>query len=125
MAVDSKIHEDEQQVPSVEEQVNATSDDFEVRGERNKPQVNKDKVKRVNRILSFAVPIIILSLALGLWYLFTFNWNGWEAGKSVQTTDDATVQADIIPLSTRAIGTIESVTSRIFRRSGKAMCWLR
>jgi len=127
MAVDSKIHEDEQQVPSVEEQVNATSDDFEVRGERNKPQVNKDKVKRVNRILSFAVPIIILSLALGLWYLFTFNWNGWEAGKSVQTTDDATVQADIIPLSTRAIGTIESVNIKDFQavREGDVLVTLR
>src|ERR1044071_3018042 len=66
-----------------------------------------DRKRRINKILTFAVPVLVLALAFGLWYLFTFNWDNWEAGKTVQTTDNATVQADVIPLSTKAVGIVE------------------
>jgi membrane fusion protein (multidrug efflux system) len=104
-----------QQLPVVEGQADGNTNNVESRIETDESTKRTDKVKRVNKILSFAVPILILLLALGLWYLFTFNWNGWEASKTNQTTDDATIEADIIPLSTRAIGTIETVNIHDFQ----------
>src|SRR5262245_30662255 len=78
--------------------------------EQKEPQPKvEDKAARINKILRYAVPILVVLLALGLWALLTFNWNAWEAGRSSHTTDDATVEADIIPLSTRSIGTIDQV----------------
>src|SRR5262245_31765096 len=70
------------------------------------PPTMDDKAARINKFLSRAVPILVILLAICIWALFTFNWNSWEAGRSVQRTDNATLEADIIPLSTRSIGTI-------------------
>jgi membrane fusion protein, multidrug efflux system len=91
----------------------------EIKVEPPKEDQKAEKAARVNKILSYAVPILILLLAIGLWALFTANWKGWEAGKSVQTTDNATIQADIIPLSTRSIGIIENVNIEDFQRVKK------
>ena len=88
----------------------------EVATDSNESAKKEDKLKRVNKILSVAVPVLILLLAAGLWYLFTFNWDRWEAGKATQTTDDAIIQADIIPLSTLTVGTIETVNIRDFQK---------
>jgi len=87
--------------------------------EAPKVDQTEEKAARVNKILSYAVPILILLLAISLWALFSANWYGWEAGRSVQTTDDATIQADIIPLSTRIFGTIENVNIEDFQRVKK------
>lgn len=86
-----------------------------------------DKKRRINRILTFAVPALVLALAFGLWYLFTFNWDKWEAGKTVQTTDNATVQADVIPLSTKAVGIVETVNIQDYQpvKEGDVLVTLR
>jgi membrane fusion protein (multidrug efflux system) len=127
MAADHKNQETEQQPPLVAEPVAEKSNEAETLIEADEPQNGKDKTKRINRILSFAVPLLILSLAFALWYLFTFNWSGWEAHKTIQTTDNATIQADIIPLSTRAIGTIETVNIKDFQavKAGEVLVTLR
>ena len=88
---------------------------------------NEDKKKRINKILTIAVPLLVLTLAFGLWYLFTFNWDSWEAGKTVQTTDNATVQADVIPLSTKAVGIVETVNIQDYQpvKEGDVLVTLR
>jgi membrane fusion protein (multidrug efflux system) len=127
IAVENNNTGTEQQPPLVEGQADGNTGNTEPRIETDESKKSTDKIKRVNRILTFAVPILILSVALGLWYLFTFNWNGWEAGKSTQSTDDATIEADIIPLSTRAIGTIETVNIKDFQavKEGEVLVTLR
>jgi membrane fusion protein (multidrug efflux system) len=127
MAEENHKHEREQEPPVVEDQVEEITSEAEVSVESDATQNGKDKVKRINRILSFVVPLLILSLALGLWYLFTFNWNNWEARKTIQTTDNATVQADIIPLSTRATGTVETVNIKDYQavKEGDVLVTLR
>lgn len=87
----------------------------------------EDRRRRVNKILSFAVPVLVLAIAFGLWYLFTFNWNSWEAGRAIQTTDNATVQTDIIPLSTKATGIVETVNIQDYQqvKEGDVLVTLR
>lgn len=86
-----------------------------------------DRKGRVERILTFAVPALVLAVAFGLWYLFTFNWDRWEAGKTVQTTDNATVQADVIPLGTKAVGIVETVNIQDYQevKEGDVLVTLR
>src|ERR1051325_3203841 len=86
-----------------------------------------DRKRRINKILTFAVPVLVLALAFGLWYLFTFNWDNWEAGKTVQTTDNAAVQADVIPLSTKAVGIVEAVNIQDYQpvKEGDVLVTLR
>jgi membrane fusion protein (multidrug efflux system) len=38
------------------------------------------------------------------------NWDRWVSGRSVQTTDDAAVFADVSPISARVSGTVEAVS---------------
>ena len=96
-------------VESVEEPVAPESEESGGTTEHREARDGDDRKRRVNKILTFAVPVLVLLLAFGLWYLFTFNWDKWEAGKTTQTTDDAAVQADVIPLSTKAVGIVEAV----------------
>src|SRR5204862_6087229 len=77
MAAENKNQETEQQPPLVAEQVAEKSNEAETlieaqdetRIESDESQHGKDKTKWINRILSFAVPLLILSLAFALWYL--------------------------------------------------------
>ena len=50
---------------------------FDVESKPEKSSDKEDKLKRVNKILKFVIPGLILLLAFSLWYLFNFNWNGW------------------------------------------------
>lgn len=119
--------------PSAEEPVATESEES---GETSEPREGRevddrkkvdDRKRRINKILTFAVPVLVLLLAFGLWYLFTFNWDKWEAGKTTQTTDDATVQADVIPLSTKAVGIVETVNIQDYQavKEGDVLVTLR
>ena len=57
-----------------------------------------------SRLPSWAVTLCILFLAVGLFFLVYGNWNQWESGRGVQSTDDAYVRADVTALSTKASG---------------------
>jgi len=48
--------------------------------------------------------LVILAIAAGIFLLVYGNWNERESGKTVQTTDDAYVRADVTALSTKASG---------------------
>src|SRR5499427_7247324 len=55
------------------------------------------------------VPIAILLMCAGILVLITGNWNRWVGDRAWQTTDDAYVQADLTPLSTKVAGLVAVV----------------
>src|SRR5262245_66077863 len=55
------------------------------------------------------VPATILLMAAGILTLITGNWNRWVGDRTWQTTDDAYVQADLTPLSTKVSGLVKTV----------------
>ena len=55
------------------------------------------------------VPTVILLLSAGIAILITGNWNKWVGDRARQSTDDAHVQADLTPLSTKVAGLVEKV----------------
>src|SRR5215831_14074651 len=57
----------------------------------------------------WVVPIAILLMCAGILVLITGNWNRWVGDRAWQTTDDAYVQADLTPLSTKVAGLVASV----------------
>ena len=63
----------------------------------------------VSRLPSWLVSLVILLIAAGIFLLVYGNWNRWESGKAVQTTDDAYVRADVTALSTKASGLLARI----------------
>ena len=57
----------------------------------------------------WAVPAIVLFLALAVVVTLTRNWNVWEGGRIEQVTDDAFVRGDVTPLSTKVAGIVKDV----------------
>jgi membrane fusion protein (multidrug efflux system) len=55
------------------------------------------------------IPIIILAIAAVLVFTISGKWTTWEGGGPEQRTDDAYLQADVTPLSTRVSGTVKKV----------------
>src|SRR5215467_14246381 len=55
------------------------------------------------------VPAVILLVAAGILILITGNWNRWVSDRIWQSTDDAYVQADLTPLSTKVAGLVATV----------------
>ncbi len=58
------------------------------------------------RFPAWIVSLVILSIAAGIFFLVYGNWNEWESGRRVQSTDDAYVRADVTALSTKAAGIV-------------------
>jgi membrane fusion protein, multidrug efflux system len=58
---------------------------------------------------SFAVPAIVVLLAAAILATINWNWNSWEGARIEQVTDDAYVQGDITPLSTKVAGLVKQV----------------
>jgi membrane fusion protein (multidrug efflux system) len=61
------------------------------------------------RFRSWLIPLTIAVMATGLVVLLTGNWTAWTGARAAQTTDDAYVQADLTPLSTKVAGLVASV----------------
>lgn len=55
------------------------------------------------------VPLLILSCALVLLFVIQHRWDWWKGDASHQTTNDAYVVSNQIPLSTRITGTVRRV----------------
>jgi membrane fusion protein, multidrug efflux system len=67
---------------------------------------NRSRLQLVKRVL---LPAVILLMGAGILFLVAGNWNAWMSEKSVQKTDDAYVQADLTPLSTKVAGLVARV----------------
>ena len=127
MATETIQPERKNEQPSTEEPVAHGSQESGGTAEHLEARDGADRKRRINKILTFAVPLLVLALAFGLWYLFTFNWDNWEASRTTQTTDNATVQADVIPLSTKAVGIVETVNIQDYQpvKEGDVLVTLR
>jgi membrane fusion protein (multidrug efflux system) len=63
------------------------------------------QVKRTGpRFPAWAISLLILLMAGGVFFLVYGNWNEWESGRAAQSTDDAYIRADVTALSTKASG---------------------
>jgi membrane fusion protein, multidrug efflux system len=57
----------------------------------------------------YGTPLIVLLLAIAIVVTITRNWNAWEGGRVEQVTNDAYVQGDLTPLSTKVPGLVREV----------------
>ena len=55
------------------------------------------------------IPLIVLVVAALLFFVINGRWTSWFGGRAEQETDDAYVQADMTPLSTRISGTVRKM----------------
>jgi len=55
------------------------------------------------------IPLIVLGVAALLFFVINGRWTSWFGGRAEQETDDAYVQADMTPLSTRISGTVRKM----------------
>ena len=69
--------------------------------------------------LKFGTPILVLLLAAALVITLTWNWNSWQGGRAEQVTDDAFVQGDLTPLSTKVSGIVRDVKIADYQRVHK------
>ncbi|MCS0460592.1 MULTISPECIES: HlyD family secretion protein [Rhizobium] len=59
---------------------------------------------------SFIAPVSAIAVALAAVVGAGANWNSWVASRTVQSTDDAAVYADVSSISARVSGTIDLVS---------------
>src|SRR5262252_2400778 len=62
------------------------------------------------------IPLITLGVAAILFFAINTRWTSWYGGRGDQETDDAHVQADMTPLSTRISGTVRKMEVKDFER---------
>ena len=62
------------------------------------------------------IPLITLGVAALLFFAIHTNWTSWYGGRTDQETNDAHVQADMTPLSTRISGTVRKMDVKDFER---------
>jgi membrane fusion protein, multidrug efflux system len=60
------------------------------------------------------IPLIVLGVAVLLFFAIITSWTSWYGGRADQETDDAYVQADMTPLSTRISGTVRKMKVQDF-----------
>ena len=58
---------------------------------------------------AIVVPLIVLLVAGLLFFVINGRWTSWFGGRAEQETEDAYVQADMTPLSTRISGTVRQM----------------
>jgi membrane fusion protein, multidrug efflux system len=76
-------------------------------------QASEDKGKSRGRAL---IPVVVLALAAGIFFIITGAWNSWVGSRGVQETDDAYLRADLTPLSTRVSGTVAQVAVNDYQK---------
>jgi len=57
----------------------------------------------------YVTPLMVIALAVAIIVTITRNWNGWEGARGEQLTNDAYVQGDLTPLSTKISGIVREV----------------
>src|SRR5271170_5009006 len=89
--------------------------------------VSATKSAGVQRWRRWLVPAAILLMSAGILILITGNWNQWVVERTWQTTDDAYVQADLTPLSTKVAGLVATVAVSDYQpvRAGDLLVQLR
>jgi len=68
------------------------------------------------KLRAFLITGLILLLAAGIVFLLTTQWHSCVGDRSLQTTDDAYLQADVTPLSTKISGIVSQVAVADYQR---------
>src|SRR6516225_6810813 len=89
--------------------------------------VSVSKSTGAGRWKRWLVPGTILLMSAGILILITGNWNQWVGDRTWQSTDDAYVQADLTPLSTKVAGLVAAVAVSDYQpvRAGDLLVQLR
>ena len=89
--------------------------------------VSVSKSTGAGRWKRWLVPATILLMSAGILILITGNWNRWVGDRTWQSTDDAYVQADLTPLSTKVAGLVATVAVADYQpvRAGDLLVELR
>ena len=89
--------------------------------------VSVSKSTGAGRWKRWLVPGTILLMSAGILVLITGNWNRWVGDRTWQSTDDAYVQADLTPLSTKVAGLVATVAVADYQpvRAGDLLVELR
>jgi membrane fusion protein (multidrug efflux system) len=90
------------------------------------PEAKPAQRPAASRLPSWAVSLVILFVAAGIFLLVYGNWNEWESGKTDQTTNDAYVRADVTALSTKATGLLARIEVAEYQhKAGQLIASLR
>jgi membrane fusion protein, multidrug efflux system len=81
---------------------------------RDYKRIVVEEVRRVRKLF-VAIPILVLAVAVFLFFLIRGNWNSWKSNATHQRTNDAYVTGNQIPLSTRVSGTVQRVDVRDYQ----------
>jgi membrane fusion protein (multidrug efflux system) len=60
----------------------------------------------LSRVPAWAISLVVLSVAAGIFTLVYDNWDSWESDGASQSTNDANVKADVTSVSTKASGVL-------------------
>jgi membrane fusion protein (multidrug efflux system) len=69
-----------------------------------------------NRIFEFAWRILVFVVAIAIIVIVSTNWNRWEGGTGWQRTDDAYLQSDLTPITSKVAGYIRELPIQDFDR---------
>src|SRR5215467_2536211 len=85
------------------------------------------KSTRGQRWKRWLVPTTILLMAVGILILITGSWTRWVGDRTWQSTDDAHVQGNVTPLSTKVAGLVATVAVSDYQpvRAGDLLVQLR
>jgi membrane fusion protein (multidrug efflux system) len=87
----------------------------------------KPRLTWTQRLKHWLVPVIVLLMAGGILSLIAGNWNTWTSDRVAQETDDASLRADLTPLSTKVAGLVATVAVSDYQavKSGDLLVQLR
>jgi membrane fusion protein (multidrug efflux system) len=79
-----------------------------------------------NRTFEFAWRILVFLVAVGIIIVVSTNWTRWEGGAGWQRTNDAYLQADLTPISSKVTGYLRELPIQDFEhvRKGQVLAQL-
>src|SRR5580704_7008911 len=72
-----------------------------------------------NRIFEFTWRILVFIIAIAIVVIVSTNWNRWEGGIGWQRTDDAYLQSDLTPITSKVGGYVRELPIQDFQRIHK------
>src|SRR6202789_3380626 len=72
-----------------------------------------------NKAFEFTWRILVFIVAIGIIIVVSTNWTRWEGGAGWQRTNDAYLQADLTPISSKVAGYLRELPIQDFERVHK------
>ena len=88
---------------------------YHSRGDR----VRSTGIPNLNKIFEFAWRALVLIVAVAIIIIVSTNWNRWEGGEGWQRTNDAYLEADVTPISSKVAGYIRELPIQDYQRVHK------